>query len=244
MAAPTLPVWDSNGTNITATTAGHQSDGYGTNEIPTSGELNYFMRQCYLCLAYIITTRILEGDYQFTDNVDIDGDLDVGGNTSIGGALTIATTLDVVGDATFDTDISHTFYKQIDTGFEPSLFTNMTWQRATNGLIETVGAGAFLFVGSILPLRVGDRIQEARVLLPLADNPTTVALKVSTFLGGVDTAFSFTVTAGSEDSTAVARNVGGIVVGAGERYWWEISGTAAAAFSTSIARLQLGYDHP
>lgn len=36
----TYPDWDTNGTNTSTPTSGHKSDGYATNEIPTSAELN------------------------------------------------------------------------------------------------------------------------------------------------------------------------------------------------------------
>lgn len=37
--------WDTNGTNISPTTAGHKANGYATNEIPTSAEFNDWMKQ-------------------------------------------------------------------------------------------------------------------------------------------------------------------------------------------------------
>lgn len=83
MPAPVIPVWDSNGTNVTTSTGGHQTDGYALNEIPTSGELNYQLRQLYLCLNYIKslgllgTTTTVNMTLANTDDVDLTGLSDV-----------------------------------------------------------------------------------------------------------------------------------------------------------------------
>ncbi len=54
MAAPTsLPTWDSGNVNTTVTTGGQASSGYATDEVPNSGELNYWMLLVYLWLAYL-----------------------------------------------------------------------------------------------------------------------------------------------------------------------------------------------
>ena len=38
------PTWDSNGTNTTAVASIHKTDGFGSNEVPTSRELNEWMK--------------------------------------------------------------------------------------------------------------------------------------------------------------------------------------------------------
>lgn len=48
-----LPQWDSNNTNAIATTAGHKTDGYAVNEVPTSTELNGWMKLVYDWMAYL-----------------------------------------------------------------------------------------------------------------------------------------------------------------------------------------------
>ena len=52
-APPVLPEWDSDETHVTATTAGHKSDGYVSDEIPASDEMNYWMNLVYVWIAWL-----------------------------------------------------------------------------------------------------------------------------------------------------------------------------------------------
>nr|HEX4314796.1 hypothetical protein [Kofleriaceae bacterium] len=47
MSVPAVPLWDTNGTNVIATIAGHETDGWASNETPSSSELNGWMRLVY-----------------------------------------------------------------------------------------------------------------------------------------------------------------------------------------------------
>jgi hypothetical protein len=84
MAKPsTHAEWDTDGTNLTATTGGHKSDGFATNEIPTSGELNHWMNQ-----VANWTEWLMDGspEASFTTKVLADGDnndLDLSGVASL-----------------------------------------------------------------------------------------------------------------------------------------------------------------
>ncbi len=44
MADPVIPEWDNNSTHLIDPVAGHKNDGYGTNEVPASDELNGLFR--------------------------------------------------------------------------------------------------------------------------------------------------------------------------------------------------------
>lgn len=226
-----LPEWDTNQTNVTPTVAAHKTDGWADDEIPPADEENYWKNLVYQWIAYF-SGHLLDGDWEFAGNVDINGNLNVDGTSQFD------------GDANFASDIAHTFLKSLESGAQLNLATNMTWNRTTNGMFNNTGAGAFTFVGDFLPLRPGDRIAQVRCLLAVADNPTTVRLRRSDLFGVYDV-ISFNVTTGAEDSSGTPRVIGGgHTVLAGERYWWEVFGTAAGAFTTSIARLQVDYDHP
>lgn len=48
--------WCLTGTNVVASTAGHRADGYASNEIPSSAELNYFFKAHARWLAYLEST--------------------------------------------------------------------------------------------------------------------------------------------------------------------------------------------
>lgn len=54
MPAPSQDItWDSNDTHTTATAAGHKDDGWDSNEVPSSDEMNYWMMGVYLWIAYL-----------------------------------------------------------------------------------------------------------------------------------------------------------------------------------------------
>jgi hypothetical protein len=56
MPAPTtIPQWDSNRTHVTPLVASHKTDGFVTNEIPASDELNEWMNWVYQWLLYLST---------------------------------------------------------------------------------------------------------------------------------------------------------------------------------------------
>jgi hypothetical protein len=80
MSAPTQDVtWDSNATHSTPTVSSHKTDGWASNEVPPSDELNYWMMAVALWIQYLggLRTR--------TDNISaLDG---IGWQTS-GGAPT------------------------------------------------------------------------------------------------------------------------------------------------------------
>lgn len=77
--------WDSNGTNVSAVTAGHKTDGYATNEVPTSAEWNAHFK-----LIGEWTQWLLDGaaDATVTSKALSDGsnnDLDLTGTASLAG---------------------------------------------------------------------------------------------------------------------------------------------------------------
>lgn len=49
----TFPDWDTNATNTVAVLAGHTTDGFANNEIPTAGELNQWMMFVGLWVRYL-----------------------------------------------------------------------------------------------------------------------------------------------------------------------------------------------
>jgi hypothetical protein len=59
MSVPsTLPEWDTNNTHVTPTTAGHKTDGWVSNEIPSSSEMGYWMNLVYLWIAWLNSIRV------------------------------------------------------------------------------------------------------------------------------------------------------------------------------------------
>lgn len=53
MTLPADPTWDSNDTNTVATVAGHVTDGYADDEVPTAAETNGWMRTVALWIIYL-----------------------------------------------------------------------------------------------------------------------------------------------------------------------------------------------
>lgn len=48
-----LPTWDTTGTNVVEATSGHKADGYGLDEVPSSGEINWYLQLVYLWVQYL-----------------------------------------------------------------------------------------------------------------------------------------------------------------------------------------------
>lgn len=58
------PTFNTNLTNVSATTAGHKTDGYANNEIPTAAEFNYWMNLVYTWILWVklnVATLIVNG---------------------------------------------------------------------------------------------------------------------------------------------------------------------------------------
>lgn len=70
--------WDTNGTNMSATSSGHKSDGWANNEVPTAAEFNHWQNQ-----VSAWTEWLFDGD------IDVN-DLLVGGTLGVTGASTLA----------------------------------------------------------------------------------------------------------------------------------------------------------
>lgn len=106
MAKPTLPTWCTDGVHVVATTAGHKTSGYQSNEIPSSAEINDWMRKVYLWCKYI-DDGLWDDDLHVTGNLEVDGTTQLDGNVTasgtldVAGAATVGGTLDVAGAATF-----------------------------------------------------------------------------------------------------------------------------------------------
>ena len=91
--------WDTNGTNLSPTTAGHKSDGWATNEIPTSAEFNHWQKQ-----VSDWTKWLYDGDVSF-NNLKVSGDVRwLGSNTPTAYQMTG----DLVSLPTSATDGYHT----------------------------------------------------------------------------------------------------------------------------------------
>jgi hypothetical protein len=70
MTKPVTPAtWDSNGTNLSAPTAGHMTDGYAVNEVPTSTELNGQLQRIGLWTEFIDQHFDSVGDYKHGDQI-------------------------------------------------------------------------------------------------------------------------------------------------------------------------------
>lgn len=83
----TYAQWDTNSTNLTTPTSGHKTDGWAVNEIPTSTEMNGWMRQVSDWTAYwldggadsVVTSYALADSSN--DNLDLTGTATLAGFT-------------------------------------------------------------------------------------------------------------------------------------------------------------------
>lgn len=92
----TYAQWDSNGTNLTATTSGHKTDGWANNEIPTAGEFNDWQKQVADWMKWLLEGEFNDGvtSYSLTGN-QTNWDPTAGGTTT--NVHTIYVTPDVDG---------------------------------------------------------------------------------------------------------------------------------------------------
>lgn len=123
MAKPIhLPTFDTNLTNSVEPVSGRKTDGWATNDIPTSANFNWLFAYIYLwikwvddgiwsCVSLEITTGDLTlnagkivADNNLSDHVlgptQIDGNLTVNFDASVGGDLAVGDDLAVTGDLT------------------------------------------------------------------------------------------------------------------------------------------------
>lgn len=193
MAKPgTRYEWDTNGTNVSAPTAGHQSDGYATDEVPASDEWNGLFANWSAWLDYL-ESGAFEGDHTIdgkiaaSGNISTDADLDVDGSVTVGGDI------DVTGDISY-TDESHG---------TKTLFMSM----AGASVVNTAPDGSFnqsltstsspWSASKAIPLPAGTRITAIDVLGDLG--PTAKAI-VTNGATGMSTEPTLPVTLGAFES--------------------------------------------
>src|SRR3990172_1579843 len=92
-AKPTsVPRWADVGGDIVEPTSGKKDIGWVFNEEPPAQYFNWLLNLTYQWLQYL-SDGVLDGNFQFLDAVDIDGDLNVDGAATFGsvdiGALTV-----------------------------------------------------------------------------------------------------------------------------------------------------------
>ena len=122
--------WDTNGTNLSPTTAGHKSDGWATNEIPTSAEFNHWQKQ-----VSDWTKWLYDGDVSF-NNLKVSGDVRwLGSNTPTAYQMTG----DLVSLPTSATDGYHT----LEIG--PDALKTVTTAYILHGIAHDGVAGRDLF---------------------------------------------------------------------------------------------------
>lgn len=87
MARPsTLPTWDTNLTNTTATPAGQTTDGWAVNAVPPSGVENYWKNLVYQWINWL-NGNVLDQNWTFQGNVAVGGTTTFTGNTTCNGLL-------------------------------------------------------------------------------------------------------------------------------------------------------------
>jgi hypothetical protein len=88
-AKPTsLPRWADVGGDIVEPTSGKKNVGWVSDEEPPAQYMNWLQNLNYLWTQYL-SDGVFDGDHQFLDNVDIDGNLNVDGNLTIGGSFNV-----------------------------------------------------------------------------------------------------------------------------------------------------------
>lgn len=91
----TVPIFDTNGTNMVAPSGSRISDGYPTNAIPTSAEFNYHLHWQGLwtkwlddgdCTFHNLTAS---GDAHVDGDFSVDQDVAIAGDAAVSGSLTV-----------------------------------------------------------------------------------------------------------------------------------------------------------
>jgi hypothetical protein len=183
--------WDTNNTNVSATTGGHKSDGWANDEIPTAGEMNHWMNQ-----VSAWTEWLYDGDMAINDLL-VGGTLGVTGVSTLNGVLNanaaanfastveidgtvhiVSTTtmdddLNVDGDVTITGDFKHgtrTFVQ----GFENIGYSSGATRSYVGGVhYVTLAAAGTMSLGLVAPMLTGKhRLTAYRIAMSVNSLPT------------------------------------------------------------------------
>lgn len=242
-----LATWDSNGTNSTPPTGGHQLNGYAVNEIPTSTELNGWMS--------------LQGGWSsfvndiFTPGGPANGDMNIGNGAGAGGTITAAGL--ITGNAGVAAGVNqHMFvtgtglYKHGLQTIEVPLAVPITgvFNPGAGFCLSFSGGSANTMAMAPFVLPIGKRILAIRaVIQDGATGPTkvNVGLRVITqgFMSGAGLFGAGAASSGAGTVQTIASSALTTIVAAGNTYWANILNITGAATCT-IFNVQVDYDQP
>lgn len=201
---PYVPVWDSNKTNTSAPTAGHKSDGYANNEIPTAAEFNYQLNAIGEWCAYV-------------DAGEWDDDIHVTGDATIDGALNVAG--DVVGpvNVTGTVEADQLYFRSTQTK-QLDIHGTIYGSFPVRNSGDVQSTAALQIVDVLIDLPLGAKIwgYSLRIKGNGTDNLTHKLVRIHT--GGEIDVGATTMTAPAASWQAVFNNFAPVTVAAGERY--------------------------
>lgn len=225
-----LPTWDTTLANVSAITAGHQTNGFLANAMPTSGELNTLFNFYYLWCQYL-------SDGNFQGTATFSSTLGVTGLITATGGITCAANTHVTVSGTG-------LYKHGTQTLVIPLIPNYQGGTTPNNTISLPAATSEV-VWFILP--VGKRVTAVRVcIIDSATGPTK--LQCSTYTVTLPGMASTPQTVGAASAGTGAQqtiSATGLttVIAAGVIYGVYIARTTGSAVC-SINNVEVDYDQP
>lgn len=207
----TIPTWDSTVANVSTPASLQQTNGYQTNDVPTSAVWNFLFYWIYQWIQYI-------SDGVFTGNMEVTGNLKVDGTTQLVGALEVDAGIHASGGgpATFPNGLtSSAEISGTSVGFTSGVVVNVSTFNSTDdptrsGGTHTRAIGKWTFTGTSVAiyypidfLQSGDVITSYTVGITKSGTSNVVHVGLVSQAAGSDTA----LTAGNTSSLTVGPQI-------------------------------------
>ena len=155
-----LPRWADVSGDIVEPTSGKKDVGWVSDEEPPAQYFNWLLNLIYLWTRYL-SDGVFDGDVQFLDNVDIDGNLNVDGSFSaadLTGTDFVATTEGDIRHAEVRHRMPMPFYGN------GVIVGNLDFTLNATGNAYFISSGGTVTVLFEMPLKEGDRLKTIRVV--------------------------------------------------------------------------------